>query len=318
MERIQMPNMRTVPSKMETLLVTRQQIDAWKAPPFQRPLRVNEKVKALAKKLETDGGIVPGTITIGTITGDPTTWVVDGQHRIESFKISDLTECIIDVRVCEFENMADMANEFVQLNSSLVKMGPDDMLRGLEGTIKSLSMIIEQCPFVGYGRVQRGSFVGPVLSMATVLRTWAGSAPEVPTSGGNSATNIAQEMEVGDTNRLIAFLQTAHAAWGRDPEYYRLWSNLNMTITMWMYRRLVLMHERGIKRFVRLSNEEFKACLMAVSADSNYLDWLVGRQLNDKNRNPCYSRLRALFAERIQIEHNTEKKPMFPQPSWAS
>ncbi len=316
MKRMQITKMRAVPSKMETMLVTRDEVDQWKSPPFQRPLRVNEKVKALAVKLETDGGIVPGTVTIGTITNDTTTWVVDGQHRIEAFKISDLNECIIDVRVCEFETMADMANEFVQLNSSLVKMAPDDVLRGLEGTVKSLAMIVEQCPFVGYGKVQRGENAKTVLSMATVIRTWAGSAPEVPTSGGGSATNIAQEMEIGDTTRLITFLQLAHKAWGRDPEYYRLWSNLNMTITMWMYRRLVLMQERGIKRFVRLSNEEFKACLFAISANAEYLDWLVGRQLNDKNRNPCYSRLRAIFAERIKLESGV--KPMFPQPSWAS
>jgi len=303
---------------METILRTREELEEWMLPPFQRPLKVNDKVKALAEKLKIDGGIVPGIITLGKINASSTIYIVDGQHRIESLKISNLQECIMDVRICEFENMADMADEYVQLNSSIVRMAPDDILRGLEGSIQPLKMITDECPFIGYGQVKRFGASGPVLSMSAVIRAWSGSAPEVPTTGRGGAKTIAQEMEISDTNRLISFLKCAHSAWGRDPEYYRLWSGLNLILCMWMYRRLVLMEERGVKRFVRLSNDEFKRCLMAVSNNSDYIDWLTSRQLNDKNRNPCYARLRTMFATRIQKETGTSKKPMFPQPSWAS
>jgi hypothetical protein len=49
--------------------------------------------------------------------------------------------------------MADMGEEFVNLNSQLVTMRPDDIRRGLEGTIEALPTIRRECPFVGYDMI---------------------------------------------------------------------------------------------------------------------------------------------------------------------
>src|SRR6185503_10352812 len=90
-------------SRMETLLVSQAQVASWQNPPFQRPMNVNAKVRSLVDELKTEGGIVPGVVTLGTLPGENKgmPYIVDGQHRLEAFKISDLAECIVDVRICD-------------------------------------------------------------------------------------------------------------------------------------------------------------------------------------------------------------------------
>lgn len=311
---------KAVRSSMETVILTADQMMSWRVPPFQRELRVNDKVRSVAEKLKATGGIVPGIITLGTIGADKTIYIVDGQHRREAFTMSELRECIADVRMCQFDTMAEMAREYVELNSNLVKMRPDDVLRGLEASVRSLCIIRQACEFVGYGNIRRAGSSSPVLSMSAVLRCWAGSASETPGgSGGKSALHLAEETDESAAQNLVAFLQIARSAWGADQEYFRLWGNLNLTICMWMYRRLVMDKERGIKRYVCLSPDQFRKCLMAVSASSEYLDWLTGRLMGDRDRSPCYMRLKATFQNRLrQDSRDPTKKPLLPLPGWAS
>jgi hypothetical protein len=129
-------------SLMETALFTREQASAWVVPPFQRPLRVNEKVRSLAGDLKANGGFIDGVMTLGKLKGDKVTYIVDGQHRREAFLISELPEAIADIRTMTFDDMAEMADQFVLLQSSLVRMRPDDVLRGLEPTTRSLQIIL--------------------------------------------------------------------------------------------------------------------------------------------------------------------------------
>src|SRR5687767_9903420 len=127
---------RSVRSRMDTILLTPAVVAKWKTPPFQRPLKINAKVLALAEALKQSGGVLPGVITLGDVDTDR--YVVDGQHRVQAFLLSELTEGYADVRICAFDNLAEMGQEFVDLNSSLVRIGPDDVLRGLEGTHEPL------------------------------------------------------------------------------------------------------------------------------------------------------------------------------------
>src|SRR5215510_16449262 len=101
-------------SKMETLLVNVAEVERWRIPPFQRPLHENEKVRCLAEELKcVDGGCVPGVVTLGRVTGDPTLYVVDGQHRLHAFRLTGMPEAIIDVRICDYADMNEMALDFV-------------------------------------------------------------------------------------------------------------------------------------------------------------------------------------------------------------
>lgn len=304
-------------SRMETIIITQSMVGAWKIPPFQRPLRINEKVRSVTEQIK-HSETIEGVVTLGKLRSDPSHYIVDGQHRIEAFKLSEMAEAFADVRVVSFISMSDMADEFVRLNSSIAKMRPDDILRGLEESTPALKAIRKSCEFVGYDQIRRGK-ASPVLSMSALLRCWGAAGYETPaaSSSGLSATGLAQAIDQTSLQNLIAFLAVAHSAWGRDPEYHRLWGNLNLALCMWLWNRLVIDRDRiGSKRYVVLTIPEFKRCLMSLSAERDYLDWLQGRNLNDRDRSPCYSRIKSIFSRRISAD--SSKKVSLPSPAWAS
>lgn len=306
-------------SRMETLIITPAMVNAWKTPPFQRPIRMNSKVQAVTEKIK-QSETIEGVLTLGALKSEPNAlYIVDGQHRVEAFKLSALNEAIADVRVCIFANIADMAEEFVQLNTSLVKMRPDDILRGLESSTPALGAIRKACEFVGYDNIRRGG-TSPIVSMSALVRCWSAASFETPaaSNSGLSASALAQSIDQASLQNLIAFLSVAHAAWGRDPEYYRLWGNLNLALCMWLWNKLVTDRDRfGNKKYVVLDIPQFKRCLMSVSADGDYLAWLPGRQLGDRDRSPCYARLKSIFVQRITSDAKG-KRPSLPSPAWAS
>lgn len=295
---------------VDTLLFTPETAQSWEAPPFQRPLRVNDKVRALATQIAQDGGVIPGVLTLGIL--DRKTYLLDGQHRVQAFLLSECREGAADVRKHFFDSMGEMGEEFVNLNSSLVNLRPDDILRGLEGVSPALQLIRKKCPFVGYDMIRRGD-KSPILSMAMVLRCWAGSMADVPQTGGVSAATRAQTLTMDEAESCCAFLNLLIGAWGRDAEYVKLWNSLNLSLIMWLYRRTVL--TQYSPNTTRLTREQFSQCATRLSANANYLDFLVARLLNDKNRSPTYARIKQMFA--ACIEQETGKKPRLPQPSWA-
>jgi hypothetical protein len=304
-------------SVMETRIFTAEQIGAWRVPSFQRPVRVNAKVQALAEEIARDGGVIPGVVTLGTIKGDSATYIVDGQHRLEAFRICGLPVCLGDFRLCQFDSMAAMASEFVQLNSALVRMRPDDVLRGLEASLPALAKIRRECRFVGYDQIRRNSSSSPVVGMSITLRTWAGSVPDTPIASTVSATQIAESLTEESAEGLVQFLNVAHTSFGREVEYARLWGGLNLGLCMWLWRRLVKDSDRtGARRYVHLSVKQFSACLMALSADGHYLDWLQGRALTDRDRSACYTRIKRIWAARLKDEVSGMLR--FPQPAWAA
>lgn len=303
-------------SAMETKIFSVDELGAWRIPPFQRPVRLNEKVRALSDEIRHDGGVIPGVITLGTVKSDAAIYIVDGQHRIEAFRISGLSELLSDVRLVSFESMAEMAEEFVRLNSALVRMRPDDVLRGLEASVSALRKIRQECKFVGYDQIRRGTS-SPIVGMSMLLRVWSGSAQETPNQAGAPAAQIAETIGADSVEDLIQFLTVAHSAWGRDAEYARLWSGLNLGLCMWCWRRLVKDADRsGNKRYIKLTIKQFSQCLMALSANTHYLEWLQGRILGDRDRSPAYSRIKKIWASRLHSEVRT--KITFPQPAWSS
>lgn len=308
---------KPVQSRMDTLIITPEMVNAWKIPSFQRPLRINAKVQMVTEKIKQTEAI-EGVLTLGMLKGSSALYIVDGQHRIEAFKLSGLSEVIADVRIVVFADLAEMADEFVQLNSNLVKMRPDDILRGLESSTVALQTIRKSCEFVGYDQIRRGSN-SPIVSMSALLRCWSAAQFETPAgSNSTSAAGLSQSFDQVSIQNLIAFLATAHSAWGRDPEYFRLWGNLNLALCMWLWNKLVIDRDRfGGKRYAVLNIPQFKRCLMSVSADGDYLAWLPGRNLGERDRSPCYTRLKANFVRRLAADGGG-KKPALPSPAWAS
>jgi hypothetical protein len=140
----------------------------------------------------------------------------------------------------------------------------------------------------------------------------------VASSAGRTAAQIAEELTPEETAEIVRFLLVARAAWGADPENYRLWGALNLTLSMWLWRQLVLDRKRGLRRYVVLSPKQFERCLMAASASKSYVDWLLGRQMRERDRSPCYMRLKAIFIQRLREDSDTDKKPLLPLPAWSS
>lgn len=296
---------------LDTIEVSPDQIKSWKVPPFQRPLRINDKVMQLAEQIREDGGVIPGVIVIGVLDKDR--YLVDGQHRRQAFLLSECPVGYMDIRVLHFADIVQMGEEYVNVNSRLVNMKPDDILRGLEATFPALGKIKKRCPFVGYDQIRRGE-KSPVLSMSALLRCWVASSTEVPRPGGTSALAIARTLSMEEADACIEFLVLAYAAWGRDVGTARLWGGLNMTICMWLYRRLVIAPYSPSTP--RLTRDMYTKCLMSLSADPQYPDWLVGRNNGQRDGSPAYGRIKAAFAKRLELE--TGKKPRLPQPAWAS
>jgi hypothetical protein len=310
-------NEKKTKTALEVMLVTPELLGKWRSPPFQRPVRQNEKVRALAEQMKLEDGIWPGIITLGVLNGE--TYIIDGQHRKESFLLSGLKEGLINACIHYFQSMAEMGEEFVKLNSQLARMRPDDILRGLEDSIPGLKRIRMTCPFVGYDFIRRNTATAPMVGMSVTIRAWCGSTTEVPSPnhGGMSAAGMAETMDDSEYDSLIQFLTMANTAFGRDPQYGRLWSGLNLIICMWMYRRLVLNPPSSPNsRSQQLTKDMFKKCLMSVSASSDYVDWLLGRNIGERDRAPAYARLKSIFAKRLAQE--VGHKVSLPQPAWSS
>lgn len=303
---------RSVPrSRMDTMLLTPEGVATWTAPDFQRPLRVNAKVQAMAEELKGNGGVLYGIITLGIFEGE--WYLVDGQHRIEAFKLSGLAEGICDVRICDFESLAEMADEFGRLNGCLVRMNPDDRLRALETSSRPLQTIRRSCPFIGYDSIRRGD-KSPVVSMSMALRSWKATSFDTPTLPTGSVEDTARGMADDDAARLVDFFQAVHEAWGRDVEYGRLWLSLNLSLVGWLWRRVVL--TRHSHASVSLTRPEFVKCATSLSANGPYLDYLVGRKLSDRDRSPAYQRIKVIFARRLTELGKPNAR--FPAPAWAA
>ena len=276
-----------------------------------RDLKINAKVLKVVEDIKHDDGGVPGVITLGVLLGK--LYLVDGQHRIGAWKLSGLESGYADVRTVFFDSLGDMAQEFVDINSSLVRLRPDDILRGLESSNVGLQRIRRRCPFIGYDMVRR-SATAPMLSMSAFLRWWVGSRTEVPAISFGAVAAL-DHMDDQDTAEAIDFATGCYDAWHRDHEYVRLWGGLNLLICAWLYRRVVLGQNLSGKA-TKLTKEQFRNGLLALSADTAYLDYLVGRSLTDRDRSPTYARAKAIIQRRYLTE--TGKKALLPKPAWAT
>jgi len=302
---------RATQTTLDTIELTRKLVSVWKSPPFQRDVRVNAKVSGLVDEIK-QSGVLPGIVTLGVLEG--VIYIVDGQHRLHAFLLSELVVAYVDVRTHYFKTMGQMADEFVKLNSSLVRLRPDDILKGLEQSNEHLQRIRRKCPYVGYDSVRRGTHA-PVVSMSMVVRAWFGSRTEVPALAFSS-TAAVEQLDETETGHLIDFLGLCFESWHRDPEYGKLWGALNVTLCAWLYRRVVIgAPGKGQSRSMKVTPEEFRRGLLALSAANEYLEYLVGRRISDKDRSPAYNRLKLILQRRYQADKNI--RLLLPSPAWA-
>ncbi len=300
---------KSTKTTVDTIMFTLKELESWVVPHFQRPVKVNSKVEELAKQIAADGGVLPGVICFGYLGKEK--YLLDGQQRRQAFLISGKEEGFADIRNCFFKTESEMSDEFVRLNSHLVNMTPDDILRGMEPRLKVLQLIREGCPFVGYDFIRRGNRA-PILSMSVLIRCWSASLSEVPANRGSSA-KMAEQLTDQDGIDIVRLLKLAFSAWGPDLEYSRLWTAANLTMVCWIYRRIVL--STYSSKTQRFDDNDFGRCLMALSSDPVYIDWLQNRRVGERDRAPLYGRMKMIFTNRYYAD--TGKKANLPAPAWA-
>lgn len=309
-----LPADRTVVKK---IVMTRAMVKEWKAPPFQRPLSHNKRLEEFSKQLVTDATI-DAPIHLGFWEGE--TYIIDGQHRTEGFLASGLARVRGFVTIKDYPagdvGRREMAEDYIRLSRDIVKLRPDDTLRALESTNQYLKVIRNSCPFIGYDQIRRNTTSSAVLSMNVVVRAWHGSANEIPSTPKHSAYDNARHLTVEDCNHLEQFLMLAFEAWGREFCNRRLWSALNLTLCMWLYRRVVMPATRSLSRCTRLTPKQFLSGLRGLSGSSNYVDWLTGRSLHERERSPAYGRLRSIFVTVLNEE--MKQRVLMPSPTWYS
>lgn len=303
---------------LDTIEFSRHEVESWEIPPFQRPLKINAKIVALAETIKDNGGVVPGIITLGRI--DKKTYIIDGQHRIQAWRMADIDKGYADVRMLTFASMAEMGKEFVDSNSSFVRFKADDVLRGMEGTTPALQLIRAKCKFVGYDMIRRNENSGPVVSMSTILRVWMGSDNNCPVAETAGARDVATRITHEEATALCRFANVVFSAWGRTADAKRLWGTLNLALCAWFWRRSVIAPPAlytKTKRWTVLKEEEFKVGMMALAADDTYNDWLANRPMTDRNRPPAWNRIKSIVVPRIADQRGVSSKViMLPSAEW--
>lgn len=306
------------------------EILAWPLPEgIQRLLSVNEKVRLVAKEIAATG-LMPGVVTLGNLDG--VSYLLDGQHRRAALELSGLQQVWICIRTINYESVEQMARDFVKLNSQLVSLRPDDILRPLEKTTPELAQIRAACPFIGYGRATRGARRdGVTLSMSMAIRCWlrarmhtpGGHGGGTPSRKDNASAALVHALVHGqdgpaEIKAMIDFYNTLAAAWGHDPEYQSLWGAFNLTMCAWIWRRTVM--NRYSARSIVMTVQEFQRCAMTLTSDERYLDWLVGKGVTDKTRSPGYGRICNNMTKRYMQIHNITKRAnvRWPKPEWAN
>jgi len=306
---------------VDYVMITVAEIESWCLPEFQREFKHNAKVAKFTEGLKANQEIA-GIITLGYIAGKFVLYKVDGQHRLNAALACAVAtgnpEFIAHIHIKRYRDFSEMADDFTKLNDSLVNMRKDDILRAAMENSPMLQRIVAECPHVGFDNVRRATTRSKTLSMSAALNCWIGSAAETPTSTSKSGV---PELSDEETGNLRAFLNLSYAAWSNDPANDQLWKNLNLTMCMWMFRRLVLKAADPNKKLTHttMPADAFKRCLARVSADRIYNEeFLRGRGMKERDRAPCYKRLKEIFTKCLHEEKfNAGKTIKYPKPAWS-
>lgn len=215
------------------------------------------------------------------------------------------------------DSMIAMAERFEKLNTPIERIKRDDIYRCNLNRSPSIDALVKKCPFIGFGAVKRnGTNSACVARVSGILRYWYSSRPEVPVARMPSARDTVAWFDKEDTvDDLVTFLGLCHRAWSSSPEYSSLWNPFNMTLCMWLYRRICL---EVTSKGLQVTNELFYLCLLSLTGNRDYLAWLAaahgGRSMN-RDRNEGYRRITDSFRRTIQ-DSLGGKKCFLPVPTW--
>lgn len=337
---IKMPGLHSVPlstpkkdlARMEVMEITPEGLSEWKLPGMQRPLIRTKRTEEAAAEMQQEAAknkdasaTITGVITLGKIGRD--TFLIDGQHRLYGAFLLACREllvhggvlvkrALVDVSLRTFEDDAEMAREFIRLNSQLNPTKPDDVMRALAFASPHLQRIEKALPFIGYD-LTRENKKTKMLSMSSAIRTWFGSGGIVPAPGPTAPEIVNKYLDEQHTDKLIEFYNMCVEAGWNHESFRRLWSALNLGIVMWIYRRVVLgetmRYGAGGHAPMVLTREQFIVCLRTLM-EPKYMEDLVGHSLRYQDRVPCYTRIKEHFTP--ALKDMGIEAPRFPMAQW--
>lgn len=340
---IKMPGLRPLPSYvpkreapvMDVMILDPAELQKWKRPPAQRPLKITPNVADMAAAMQLEAAengddawcTIPDVIKLGKVGKE--TYLYDGQHRLDgAFLLAcgppivvggvTVKAAMANVMLTNFDNLGELGIAFADSASQLVATRPDDILRALSGSSRGLQLIAASCPFIGYDRAGEHAKT-TYLSMSAACRTWFGSGGLVPAAGPR-ARECVKLLSDEQTAKLIDFYTACQEAGWVSEGTRRLWSTLNLGINQWLWRRVVLgdgpRHLKGGPLRMALTREQYVSCMKELTT-SDYGAWLSGRSLRYQDRNPAYSRIKELFT--VRLARYGIEAPRFPMPTdWGS
>lgn len=291
----------------DVILATREMLENWKTPPGQRPLVITKKVKAWVPKIQ-ESGEVPGRLLVCILHGMK--YIVNGHHRRWCALQTTRDEFVVTLDTETVTSEAELGRKAVGVNLPIAPpQKADDHLRHLEQSYPILQKIRRECPFIGYGK----SGGNTVMSVNAAILSWITSGTDSATVMKTTVINVLDDISMEEISLMVHFFKTVYESWGKDSQYAKVWSKLNVTMMAWMWRNTVL--SQAGPRVTRLTPEQFCTGAMALTSDPHYLPWLIGRQLSERDKGPCYNKVKAIMVKRLtEVLH---KKVILPSPPFA-
>jgi len=287
----------------EVRIVTVAEMTQWASPPFQRPVVEGRANLREVARIIRDTGEVPGVVTLGELDG--VLYLIDGQHRRRATEMSERTEVMVYLVILKCLTMEEMSRRFLALNSSIVPIKVDDRLRSAEITNPNLRMIRDLCGFVGYRKSAHH-----VVTMSVVLRSFLASCRDTP--GPLTGVLSSDRITLAEAEELAAALAVLYKSWGNTAGQESLWGGLNLSVCLWLYRRVVF--EAATTRNTTVTPDEFSVAMVGLT-DRVYLEWLRGKSTGPMFFPGTYDRIKSCLVAWLRSEGRTRIR--LPSPSFA-
>jgi hypothetical protein len=188
------------------------------------------------------------------------------------------------------------------MQTSICRSTPDHRLQSLEPRCPNLLHFREGCKdIVTYGRVIKGR--GRVLPVSHALRCWASSNEDPPAKNVTNTEILAQGLTALDVQQLSGLLHSLIRVWGDQREYKCLWGPLNLTLCMWLYRRMVIGVPAPAPNVTRLTSGQFEAGVAGLT-HSSYRSALGNKKLRKEGeadeREYIYGQLGNFFMQGLR------------------
>jgi hypothetical protein len=278
-------------------------LEVWQVPEYNRETtdtkKVNELVEALLREpvLRYDHFIISCRECVLR--------KVDCNHRVRAFEKSGLPAIRVNIHYIRFDSEEEEVEAYRQKQYQLKRSTPNDRLKVVARTHQPLQRIAELCNFVTFDKACAGQ-AGKLVTMSTVVQVYEWSKTNPPRSRSvSSIEDLAKTLTAEDAAQIVEFLLLCR-------EYFEvknpsLWKVSNLTLCLWLYRRLIWREEVEDTRWSRMTSQEFGSGLGALS-NTTYAGRITNKTLShDTDRNAIWRHLIGGFRQGLGTTHGRTK-----------